>query len=274
MTRIGSTLATRSWLGLALTGALLAGCAGQPATSSIAGNTPGAASDEELAHIAADLEARGQLETALPFYQRATAAAPDTPAAQMQLGDAYLRAGKAGQAADAYRAVLKSSPENGQALLGLGSALVRTGDVDGAAAALSKAAPLLKTMASYNRLGVAQTLAGRLPEAQTSFEAASALAPDDLDVRTNHALAAALDGQEDKAVALMRGVVAAPGAQAQHRRDLVIVLGLFGRAAEARAAAPRELPAREVQALLARANAIRAMTDAKARAKALGTVMG
>ena len=53
----------------------------------------------------------------------------------------------------------------------------------------------------------------------------------------------------------------------------MIVYGLLGRTDEGRAAAPNQLSAAEVKKLLARATAIRAISDAKARAKALGTIM-
>src|SRR5262249_25316974 len=160
---------------------------------------------------------------------------PPTPSdatAQLRLGDAYTRAGKTDQAIKAYRAALAVAPDNPDALLGLGSALVKAGDPDGAVVALAKVAPIVKTMTAYNRLGVAQTLAGQFAQAHESSDAASALAPDDLDVRTNLALAAALEGQEAKAIEATRAVVTSPAAEARHRRNLMIVFGLLGRADE------------------------------------------
>ena len=227
-----------------------------------------------LVRVASDIEAQGQIAAALPIYEQAAAASSNDAAAQQRLGDAYTRAGKTDQAIQAYRAALAVAPDNPAALLGLGSALVRTGDVDGAVVALAKAAPLVNTMTAYNRLGVAQTLAGQFAQAHQSFDTASALAPDDLDIRTNLALAAALDGQENKAIDASRAVVTSPGAQARHRRNLMIVYGLLGRTDEGRAAAPKGLSASDVKRLLTRATAIRAISDAKERAKALGTIMG
>jgi len=112
-----------------------------------------------------------------------------------------------------------------------------------------------------------------LPEAQASFETAMALAPDDLDLRTNWALAAALDGKDDAAVEKMRQVVQSPAAALRHQRDFVVLLGLIGRVDEARAAAPGISP-RDVRELLQRAASIRAMATVKERAKALGTIAG
>ena len=253
-----------------LLGFLLSGCATFLEAMTSAEKPDGM---DGLMRVASDIEAQGQMAAALPIYERA-AATSSSAASQLRLADAYLRAGKTQQAIAAYRAALVAAPDNPDALLGLGTALVRAGDPDAAVVALAKVAPIVNTMTAYNRLGVAQTLAGRFAQAQESFDAASALAPDDLDIRTNLALAAALDGQEAKAIEATRAVVASPGAEARHRRNLMIVFGLLGRAAEGRAAAPKELSADEVKRLLARASAIRAIGDAKARAKALGTIMG
>lgn len=254
-----------------LLGFLLTGCATQSWLDAAASTEK--PDQDGLMRVASDVEAQGQLAAALPLYERAAAASGDA-AAQLRLADAYARAGKTDQAIQTYRAALAAAPDNPDALLGLGSALVKAGDPDGAVVALAKAAPKVNTMTAYNRLGVAQTLAGQFAQAYQSFEAASALAPDDLDVRTNLALAAALDGQDAKAIATSRAVVTSPGAEARHRRNLMIVFGLLGRASEGRAAAPKELSAAEVKKLLARATAIRAISDARERAKALGTITG
>jgi len=256
----------------AFLGFLLAGCASQAFLD--AADSTGKKPDQDgLMRVASDVEAQGQIVAALPIYEQAAAASSGDATAQVRLGDAYTRAGKTDQAIRAYRAALAVAPDNPDALLGLGSALVRAGDADGAVGALAKVAPIIKTMAAYNRLGLAQTLTGQFAQAHQSFEAASALAPDDLDIRTNLALAAALEGQETKAIDVARSVVTSPGAEARHRRNLMIVYGLLGLTDEGRAAAPKGLSANEVKKLLARATAIRAISDAKARARALGTII-
>ncbi len=252
-------------------GFLLAGCAGQ-ALLDAAGSTEQPDKDG-LMRVASDVEAQGQITAALPLYERAAAASNGDAGAHVRLGDAYTRAGKSDQAIQAYRAALAVAPDNPDALLGLGTAQLKAGDAEGAVAPLAKVAPVVKSMAAYNRLGLAQTLTGQFALAHESFEAASAVAPDDLDIRINLALAAALDGQENKAIDVARSVVASPGAQPRHRRNLMIVYGLLGLVDEGRAAAPKGLSASEAKKLLARAMAIRAISDAKARAKALGTIM-
>jgi Flp pilus assembly protein TadD len=267
---IGFRLA--SYAAPALLACLLAGCGTMAQSWLDAAASTEKPDQDGLMRVASDIEAQGQIAAALPIYEQAAAASNDAPT-QLRLGDAYTRAGKTDQAIQAYRAALAVAPDNPAALLGLGSALVKAGDAEGAVVALAKAAPIVNTMSAYNRLGVAQILAGQFSQAHQSFDTASALAPEDLDIRTNLALAAALDGQETKAIDATRTVVASPGAEARHRRNLMIVYGLLGRADEGRAAAPKGLSAAEVKKLLARATAIRAISDAKARAKALGTIM-
>src|SRR5512138_261458 len=187
-------------------GFLLAGCAGQALLDAAASSEK--ADQDGLTRVASDVEAQGQITAALPIYERAAAASSGDAGAQVRLGDAYTRAGKTDQAIQAYRAALAVAPDNPDALLGLGSAQLKAGDAEGAVVVLVKVAPIIKTMAAYNRLGLAQTLTGQFAQARESFDAASALAPDDLDIRTNLALAAALEGQENKAVDVARSVVA------------------------------------------------------------------
>src|SRR5262249_18548402 len=163
--------------------------------------------------------------------------------------------------------------DNVRASLGVGSALVQQGDFEKGLAALSKAAPLANTGTAFNRLGVAHTMAGQFPAAQDAFEKGRALAPDDLDIATNLALAAALGDDAAKAEALAREIAQSPSAEPRHRRNLVIVFGMIGRSSdEARSVAPSDLSSRELGVLLKHAAAIRAMSDPKARAKALGTM--
>jgi Flp pilus assembly protein TadD len=275
-----------------LTLALLAGCAGcatslpdspvakkpdslvakkDDATNGEAGQDVG----KSLVELADDIEAHGSSETALSLYRQAVAASGNAPAANVRLGDAYLRVNKTAPAIEAYRAALARDPDNADAQLGLGAALAQQGTPEKGLPALIKAAPRVDTGAAYNRLGVVQTMLGRFADAEASFDKGRAIAPDDLDIATNLALAAALAGETDKAAGLADEIAQSAAAESRHRRNLVIVLGLIGRSgAEARAVAPRELSQRELDALLSRAGSIRGIADPKVRAKALGTMRG
>jgi Flp pilus assembly protein TadD len=229
---------------------------------------------DRLLRLAADIEAHGQSDVALSLYRRAVTVSGETPGAYVQFGDACQRAGKLDEAIGAYRQALGKAPDDAEALLGIGTAMVRKGKPEEGLDPLIKAAPMVNTAAAYDRLGVAQTLVGAFPQAEASFDRAAALAPDDLDIRTNSALAAALAGHDDTAAATMREVVGSQAAGLRHQRDFIIVLGLIGRGAEARTAASSGLSPNELRGLLARASAIRAMASPKARAKAVGTITG
>ncbi|MBV9564307.1 MAG: tetratricopeptide repeat protein [Bradyrhizobium sp.] len=243
---------------------------GESAEASEQGNA-----EDGLLRLASDIEAHGQREAALPIYQRAVSLSGGTPDSYVRLGDACLRAGRFKDASEAYRASLAKAPDNAEALLGVGSVMVRQGRPEAALETLSKAAPLLNTAVAYDRLGVAQTLAGQLPQARASFGTAVQLAPDDLDIRTNQALAAALADDGEAALTTMREIAHSPVAEARHRRDFVVVLGMTGHPAEAESdTALGDLSKKEVRGLLARASSIRSLSDPKARAKALGAIAG
>jgi Flp pilus assembly protein TadD len=254
----------------------LAGCATLPDSLAVKNNQePGTDRSQELIELARDIEANGGGETALALYREAVALSGRRPAAYVQLGDAYLRAKKLSQAIQAYRAALAKDPDDADALLGLGTAYARQGAVEKGLAALTKAVPHVNTGAAYNRLGVAQTIAGQFSEAQATFEKGLTVASDDLDIATNLALAAALAGQSARAAELTGEIAQSPAVQPLHRRNLVIVLGIIGRnAGDARTVAPPELSQGEFEELFGRAAAIRRIADPKARAWALGTMQG
>jgi Flp pilus assembly protein TadD len=223
-----------------------------------------------MLRLAADFEARGENGTALPFYERAALAGNGDTSVQLQVGDAFLRLGHTIRAAEAYRIVLAKEAENGRALLGLGTALAKNGQVEEALPLLAKAAPIINTPTAYDRLGVAHVMMGHPREAVASFEQAHTLDDRDPDITTNLALAAAVAGQNDKAIDLLKRVNDQPGASAYHKRNLVLVLGIAGRGADAKASVSG-LSAETIQSLLDHAKSIRAISSAKEKARALGT---
>jgi Flp pilus assembly protein TadD len=261
--------------GLGLAAATLAACASAsasrapgPALAAIP-QPAGVRAREPLAHLAGDIEARGDVDTALVLYQHA--AATSDPAAQVRLADAYLRAGRLDDAAAACRAALAQDQNHAAAMLCLGSALLRSRQLPEAIPWLQKAATRLGTAIAYNRLGVAQTLAGHVDEARASLIAAERLAPSDPDIVTNLALATALAGDGATAVRLMRRVARSPQVEIRHWRNVVTVAGLTGQEGEARTAA-HALPREEVDVLLRRAGTIRAMPGGSRRGAMLGSV--
>jgi Flp pilus assembly protein TadD len=258
------------WIALVLL-AGLAGCTTTPGFTLSRGEDK----SEKLARLARDVETSGGGETAFALYREAVAASGRTPAAYVQLGDAYLRGKRLSQAAEAYRAALAKDPDDAEAQLGIGTVLVRQGALQKGIGTLAKAAPLVNTGAAYNRLGVAQTMAGQFPEAQAAFEKGLHVEPSDIDIATNLALAAALAGDSEKAESLSHTIAKYNDVKAVHRRNLVIVLGIIGKSSkDARTVAPADLSQPEFDALFSRAASIRHISDPKARARVLGTMQG
>ncbi|AZO31884.1 tetratricopeptide repeat protein [Mesorhizobium sp. M1B.F.Ca.ET.045.04.1.1] len=233
-----------------------------------------ASQSDRLIKLADDIDARGENDTAIALYQRAAAMPDAKPSALVKAGDAYMRAGYPTDAAKAYQAALAKAPNDGEAMLGLGSAMIEAGDVEAGMRALAQAAPLVNSSAAYNRLGVAQTFAGRTADAQATFAQALKLAPGDLDVETNMALAAALEDNSATALPLVQKIAAAPNAQLHHKRNIVMVYGLLGQADQVKASPPIGLMTKEVATLLARARTIRSKGSTQAKAKTLGSILG
>jgi Flp pilus assembly protein TadD len=259
---------------LLLTG--VAGCA-SVSDSPISTSFGAGANDkfDKLIRMARDVEANGSADTALVLYRQAISVSGRSPAAYVQLGDACLRARRPTEAIGAYRAALAINPDDAMAQLGLGTVLTQRGDLEKGLVALAKAAPFVNTGAAYNRLGVAQTMAGKFSEAQQSFKKGLGVAPSDIDIATNLALAAALEGNADTAASLTDQIATSPAAKSVHRRNLVIVLGIIGKSShDARAVAPDGLSQSEFNLLFGRAASIRRINDPVARAHALGTMQG
>ncbi len=229
-------------------------------------------STTNLLRLAGDIEARGSVETAVPLYERAAAASPADAVAHTRLGDAYARLGRYQEAESAYRAGLAREPEYGPALLGLGGVLVRSGKREDGLAMLAKAAPLVNQATAYDRLGVAHMALGQPREALASFEQAHAMAPKDIDITTNLALAAVLTRQYEKATSLAKEIAASDKLKEYHRRNLVLVLAVAGHSDEAKRAAADVIDPDSVAQLLKKARSLRSIESSKARALALGTV--
>jgi tetratricopeptide (TPR) repeat protein len=268
-------------LGALLAAALAtAGCADLEAAGELQANAsltaepqaqPKADSTSKLMRLASDIEAKGSLETAIALYEQAAAAPQADASVYTRLGDAYAKLNRHPEAEAAYRAALAKSADYGPALLGLGGALIRAGKAEEGLAVLVRAAPLVNQATAYDRLGVAHMAVLQPREALASFEQAHAMAPDDIDITTNLALAAALSGYYEKATDLAKQLAANDKLKDYHRRNLVLVLGIAGKSEEAKVVAANVLDPANVAELLEQGSKLRKMTSPKARARALAS---
>lgn len=245
--------------------ALAVGCS----TSNFVG-VPLSPQNQRLVQLAGDVEAGGDYDTAAILYARAAEATNNAPAALLPLGNAYLKTGKYDAASETYAKVLAANPEHPEALLGLGTAQLKQGNIAGGVGTLARAAPLVDTATAYNRLGTALILAGRFDEAINAFGKAQSLRPSDLDTEANIALAQALSGKTDVAIATMQKIARSPHAQPRHRANLVMVLGMGGRMDDARAVEVPNMSPAQRRELLARVNEIHNTSDPLAKARAIG----
>ena len=260
--------------------ALVAGCADMPSeelqstaslTAEPARPNQGTPSSNML-RLAGELEAKGSVATAIPLYERAAAEPQADISVHVRLGDAYAKIDRFAEAEAAYRTALAKQTDYGPALLGLGGVLVRSGQSEEGLATLARAAPIVNKATAYDRLGVAHIVLGQPREALASFEQAHSMAPGDVDIATNLALASALSGQHDKAVALAKRIGAVDKLQEYHRRNLILVLGIAGQTDDAKLIAADTLDSGTVAQLLKRGRDLRKIASPKARALALGTV--
>lgn len=245
----------------------LAGCntAGQLATESAA-----APENSRLAHLAADVEARGDYDTAAALYAQAAQTSGHAPDIQLRLGNAYLKTGEHAGAQQAFGKVLAGEPGNLEALVGFGTTQLRRGDLEGGARTLSTACPQVNTPTACNRLGTSLIMLGRLDAALEAFERARSLAPDDVDIKVNIALTQALSGRTDESVDVMQAIVQSPLAQPRHRANLVMVLGIARRLDEAKAVHLPDMTEAQKRALLARAKKAGEAPTPLAKARAIG----
>lgn len=249
----------------------VAGCSNLPMPLDLEGRQDKA---EELAKQARDVEGSSR-ETALVLYNQGVTMSGESPAAYVRLAEAYMRMHRWKDAVETYRKALAGDPDNADARLGLGTALVRKGEIKEGIDALAKAAPAVGTGTAYNRLGVAQTMAGQFSNALETYEKGLSVAPEDMDIATNLAIAAALGDDTETAGKIADQIAVSPAATAVHRRNLVIVYGMIGRSSgAARAVAPNGLSQADFDKLFVRANAIRKITDPAKRAHAVGTIQG
>jgi Flp pilus assembly protein TadD len=140
----------------------------------------------------------GDLDAAIPLYGRALEAHPNGIEAKLGLGQAYLSAGLADEAAAQFRDVLDKKAGNQIARRGLALALISMGQPELAERQLEAA--LLADGRDYrtlNAYGVVLDMMGRHAEAQARYRQGIELAPDYVPLRSNFGLSLAISRAAD-----------------------------------------------------------------------------
>ena len=124
--------------------------------------------------------ASGNVDTAIPLYDRALQANPQGIEAKLGLGQALLTIGAADEAAAQFRDVLARHSDNGQARRGLAAALIGMGQPTLAEKQIDLALQAnANDYHALNLLGVVLDMQGRHAEAQANYHRGLELAPDD-----------------------------------------------------------------------------------------------
>lgn len=224
-----------------------------------------------IVRLADSLRERGQLATAIAFYQKA-AAQSDSAGDLILLGRALAEAGAHERASDAFRRALVREPGNPEALLGFGISLLALGDID-------KSIQFLEQLVNegagtdtkrYSALGAALDSAGRHDQAVAAYTAGLDIRPDDLDLKSNLALSYVFNDRHVEAINLMIEVTNALEARPVHHRNHVLVLALAGQESEAVATGIRMIGDKETQDVMAQAATLRQLSTGADRARALG----
>jgi Flp pilus assembly protein TadD len=171
----------------------------------------------------------GDLDAAVPLYGRALEANPNGVEAKLGLGQAYLTAGLADEAAALFRDVLDRKAGNQVARRGLALALISMGQPELAERQLEAA--LLADGHDYrtlNAYGVVLDMMGRHAEAQARYRQGIELAPGFVSLRSNFGLSLAISGQPQEAIAQLAPLAASRAADGRVRQNLAFAYAMNG----------------------------------------------
>ena len=177
------------------------------------------------------------------FWAREVDKDPADAEAGVQLAAALRALGRFPEASDTADKVLVVHPDDVDALLEKARASVGAGKGFYALEPLRHAQALApRDWRVYSLLAVAHDQNQQPDAARAAYGQALALSPDNPAVLSNLGLWYATHGQRSVAETYLRRAVAQPGAQAQERQNLALVLGMEGKLAEAETLMREDLP--------------------------------
>jgi Flp pilus assembly protein TadD len=188
----------------------------------------------------------GNPNVALRLADDALARNPADTGALTRRGVALTALGRLAEARESLRKAVQNQPRNAQAQMAFGRVEL---PVDPAAAEAAFRTVLRQTendAVALNDLGIAEDLQGHHTDAETSYRAAIAAAPDMTAARVNLALCLAIRGEASEAIGLLRPLAESPDAARKVREDYAAVLAMAGERDKAQHILASDMNANEV----------------------------
>jgi len=212
----------------------------------------------------------GDTRTALGLYQQIASDSPDDPEPWLALGQLLLSEGEPQSAADAFAAALKRDPALVRGGVGYARAMMALGRPEAARAHIE---PLLAAQPRdaelLNVTAVVFDLQGQHELAMQTYRRGLDVDPDSVRLRNNMALSAALAGDYETALNLLKPLAEGLESTRQARQNLALVYGLSGNLAEAERLSAVDLDADAVSNNLAFFAAMRSSEPSQARSAVL-----
>lgn len=266
---IASILARRGRRAAPLMGLLMALGAGACAPLAHTDAVPGGDAAVML-RVGDAAAASGDHRTALPIYRRAHRLAPLEPAPLVRIGDSLNALGAWQEAGDVWAEALRLDADDPDALEGYATALTVLDQPQLALEYWRRALALGESAALYRGMGVAYDMAGQPGEAQAAYRDGLRL-EHDLGLLNNLGLSLALSGEYDEAIVVLEEAVGMAGAGPRHRQNLAMAYALAGLGERALAVARHDLDEASLIRNLGFYETVRRLPDHGERVAAVGT---
>ncbi|WP_164738301.1 tetratricopeptide repeat protein [Frigidibacter oleivorans] len=236
---------------VALCAALLAGC--QPVTTE-SGARPGTET-EQVAQAAYSI---GDYQEAARLYERASAADPGSVSALLGLGRTYMAMGQTARAGNALNRASDLAPRNTEVRNELGHlALNRMHPREAIEEYDAVLAIDRRNLTALTGKAVALDFLSRHAEAQVVYRQALQTYPTNFALLSNYALSQVLSGDIGGGIALMEELLRDPAEGPAVRSNMAIAYALDGRTREARAMLEGTMSGEQITATLAQYNRAR-----------------